>query len=971
MRHWYAGLSLRMKITGITIGITMLSLAAVASIGILQIGNEISAEQHRTADSVALGIARASELAMTVGDTQELSRLANTFLHDQNVLFVAIYGSSSKPLASGVGDPQAWDQFSHGAVSKDLGIVGTRTIESFAHSDEFSSDADLDAASPSTTAPSKATPTHSHVVGQVVVCISTAPTKLAEQQQIRLTVAATAAAAILGTGILFLTLRSWMRRLQALATASQSISRGNFDVSVNDPHDDEIAHLGQCFESMRLAVRDRDTQLRKFADTLQEQVKQRTHDLEGALAVAEEASRAKSLFLANMSHELRTPLNGVIGMVDLLLATQPSAQQRRYCEVAKSSARSLLELINDILDFSKIEAGKLELDSTDFSLHELIENVTQMLGQTAERKKIELICGIGQGVPRTICGDPTRLRQIVLNLVTNAIKFTEDGEVVINAAVLEQTATRALLKISVKDSGIGIPKERLTRLFKSFSQVDASTTRKFGGTGLGLAISQRLVEMMGGEIGVDSEEGHGSIFWIKLRVEKRATLPSQVREIGVDPRGLRALVVDDNSTNREILQAQLTSWRLQADVAGSASEAIEMLESAVANGAPYRFAILDMRMPKVDGMQLAGEIKSNPRTRDVILISLSSMGDPLKTEEMNRVGFAACLTKPALPSQLFDAIVDSLAAHEKPANVAAAAAPPAAASIRLDGIRILLAEDNAVNRFVASELLTNLGCVCLMAENGHEAVEMALGETHDVILMDCQMPELDGFEATRNIRKAEKAAGNGTHRPIIALTANAIKGDRELCLAAGMDDYVTKPIEPVELFSAIRRHLPADRRAAIIGQPNPATSNAASVSVKTTDQPIAPPIDLNTLQQRCMGNHKLASKALKIFESSLATDVGVLLESVSKGDAKAAAASAHKIKGSAANVSAEQVRAVAGELEKLAKADSLAQASDSLDQLDREMRRFKEYLSTALGELAPREQPANEQPGASTAKKST
>jgi signal transduction histidine kinase/CheY-like chemotaxis protein/HPt (histidine-containing phosphotransfer) domain-containing protein len=955
-----------MKITGVTVGITMLSLAAVASIGILQIGREISAEQHRTADSVALSVARASELAITVGDTKELSRLASSFLRDENILFVAVYGSGVKPLASAIRDPQAWEQFSHGGVRKDCGIVGTRVVEAFDDSDDFSNDADLDTSSPPAATPGKTTPAVSHVVGEVVVCISTAPTMLAEQQQIRLTVAATAAAAILGTGVLFLTLRSWMRRLQVLATASQSISRGNFDVSVNDPHDDEIGHLAQSFDSMRLTVRDRDMRLRQFADTLQEQVKQRTHDLEVALAAAEEASRAKSLFLANMSHELRTPLNGVIGMVDLLLAAQPSAQQRRYCEIAKSSARSLLDLINDILDFSKIEAGKLELDSVDFSLHELIENVAQMLGQTAEGKKIELICGIGQGVPRNICGDPTRLRQVVLNLCTNAIKFTDEGEVVISAALLEQTATHALIKISVKDSGIGIPKERLSRLFKSFSQVDASTTRKFGGTGLGLAISQRLVEMMGGEIGVESEEGRGSTFWIKLRVEKRATAPSQVREIGIDPRGLRALVVDDNSTNREILQAQLASWQFQTDIAAGASEAIKMLESGVARGEPYRFAILDMRMPRTDGMALAEEIKANPRTCDIILISLSSMGDPLKADEMSRVGFAACLTKPALPSQLFDAIVDSLAANEKPAREMQAASQPA--SIRLDGIRVLLAEDNAVNRFVASELLTNVGCVCLMAVNGREAVDMALGGNHDVILMDCQMPEMDGFQASRTIRQAEKDAGDGKHRPIIALTANAIKGDRELCLAAGMDDYVTKPIDLVELLAAIRRHLPTDRLAAVVAQPAPAAPNKAAVALKTPDQQIAPPIDLSTLQQRCMGNRKLASKALKIFESSLTTDVGALLESVSRGDAKAAAASAHKIKGSAANVSAEQVRVVAGELERLAKADALALASASLEQLDREMQRFKEYLATALGELSPPEPSTNENPVANTAK---
>ena len=421
-----------------------------------------------------------------------------------------------------------------------------------------------------------------------------------------------------------------------------------------------------------------------------------------------------------------------------------------------------------------------------------------------------------------------------------------------NAVLLEQTATHATVKISVKDSGIGIPRDRIARLFKSFSQVDASTTRKFGGTGLGLAISQRLVEMMGGQIGVDSEEGKGSTFWIKLPLEKRASALSRRPEIGVDPSGLRALVVDDNSTNREILQAQLVSWRLQADIAGGASEALEMLEKAADRRQPYRFAILDMRMPKTDGMELAGEIKANPRTRDIILISLSSMGDPMKSEQMNRVGFAACLTKPALPSQLYDAIVDSLAAQVEPSREQGVANSKMDAGVRFDGVRVLLAEDNEVNRFLASELLSKCGCVCTMVENGREALDTALRETHDVILMDCQMPELDGFEASKAIRQAEKTAGDGIHRPIIALTANAIKGDRELCLAAGMDDYVTKPIDPPELFKAIRRQLSAQRIAGTVpprhAQTDPGAALVSAQKPAIVGQPAALPVDLESLQ---------------------------------------------------------------------------------------------------------------------------
>ncbi len=953
MRKWYRSVSLRTKVTGITVTITVLSLAAVASVGILQIGRQIVAEQHRTADSVALGVARASELSLTVGDTKELTRLTTSFLREDNVLFVAVYNANSKPLATAVRDAQAWQEFSHGGVDPNRGMISARAIEAYAQRDEFSGDAEAEPAGAGST--TKAATPSAKVLGNVVVCLSTAPTILAQQQQIRFTIAAAAAAAILCAVVLCLTLNPWMTRLQALADASQSISRGDFDISINDPHDDEIGRLGQSFDGMRLAVQSRDLRLRHFADTLQEQVKQRTIDLEKALAVAEEASRAKSLFLANMSHELRTPLNGVIGMVDLLLTAEPNPQQRRYCDVAKSSARSLLELINDILDFSKIEAGKLDLDSTDFNLHEVIENVMQMLGERAQTKGIELICDVGERVPKTVCGDPTRLRQVVLNLVTNAIKFTDTGEVVVHAKTEDETDTLAQVKISVRDSGIGIPPERLSRLFKSFSQVDASTTRKFGGTGLGLAISQRIVGLMGGEIGVESEEGKGSTFWIRIRFEKRATPASTQREIGVDPRGLRALVVDDNATNREILQGLLASWRLRAEIAGGAKEAMEMLNAATADGEPYRFAILDMRMPKKDGMELANEIKSNPKTRDTILISLSSIGDPMKVEQMNRMGFAACLTKPALPSQLYDAIVNSLAAHEDPERGPANGQSKSAGAIRLDGVRILLAEDNAVNRFVASELLGSAGCQCTMVVNGREALDTAMRESHDVILMDCQMPELDGFEATRAIRAAEEKAGDGRHRPIIALTANAIKGDRELCLAAGMDDYVTKPIEPADLFAAIRRQLSNERLAAISATPIAAPTPATPEPAQPAEPIIDPAVDIESLQQRCLGNRKLAAKALNIFETSLTKDVESLLEGMSRGDAKAVAASAHKIKGSAANVSAEKVRVVAAELEKLAKADALSQTEAALEELAHEARRFHEFLATAIAQLTPAE----------------
>jgi signal transduction histidine kinase/CheY-like chemotaxis protein/HPt (histidine-containing phosphotransfer) domain-containing protein len=891
---------------------------------------------------MALGFARAAELAMTVGGKQELGRLTASFMRDQNVVFIAAYGGGETPLASASRDPLAWEQYQHHDIDLSRCVVSQRPVEP-TQADELTG-ASAGAAHRTADVPQG--------ISRVAVGISPAASLNAQRRQNGLTLLAAAGAAAMGAIILFLALGKWMRRLQLLADASNAISLGNFSGTIDDRSDDEIGRLARSFDEMRGALRKRDQALRKFTETLQEEVAERTRDLRRALTAAEDANRAKSLFLANMSHELRTPLNGVIGMVDLLLSAQPNQQQRRYCDIAKASARSLVELINDILDFSKIEAGKLELDTTDFNLHEVVEGVTQSIGERAQNKGLELLCSISPGVPRMVGGDPVRLRQVILNLVSNAVKFTDKGEVVVDARVNEQTDECTEVRISIKDSGIGIPQERIDRLFKSFSQVDASMTRRYGGTGLGLAISQRIVEMMGGKIGVISEPGKGSTFWFTARLARRSQATVMRKESSVDLRGLRVLAVDDNQTNREILQSQLCNWSLRADIAVDASEAIGMLQTASEAGDPYRFAILDMHMPGTDGMQLAAAIKADPRTREVILISLSSISDQIKKEQMNAHGFAACLTKPVLPSQLYDTIVNSLAADEANENAATeAVAPPAA---RLDGVRVLLAEDNEVNRLVATELLQLVGCICTVAVNGQEAVDCALREEFDVILMDCQMPILDGFEATRRIREAEKQAGKMHHRMIVALTANAIKGDRELCLAAGMDDYVTKPIEPDVLMRTIGSLLPEARLAELAASGG--KENCTTESGATPEKSGAPiPVDLESLQRRCVNNRKLAAKTLRLFDSGIDRDLSALTRSISEGDPKAIAAAAHKIKGAAANVSAESVRKAAAELEALGRNDALSQSQAALDLLQQEISHFRDYLSTALEQLTANE----------------
>ncbi len=550
------------------------------------------------------------------------------------------------------------------------------------------------------------------------------------------------------------------------------------------------------------AVRDQQGAIAYYEGTVEDITERKnSEELYRQKEAAVAASHAKSEFLANMSHEIRTPLNGVIGMLELLAGTPLNVQQQRYARVAKTSADSLLSLINDILDFSKIEAGKLDLDQADFDLHLLLEDMTEMFAQRVETKRLELALHIRPEVPALVCGDSDRLRQVLVNLINNAIKFTDRGEVVIRAWVECHVDQDVLVRFSVQDTGIGIPRDRMHRLFKSFSQVDASTTRKYGGTGLGLAVSHRLVELMGGTIGVESTPDKGSTFSFNVRLGTRPQTRRN-RRLLANPGALRVLGVDDNATNLEILEAVLEGWGFDYETAADGPSALAAMQSAAAAGQPFQLAILDMQMPQMDGCQLAQHIKQSPALKDTVLLILTSLGQHMSADEMRSIGLAGYLTKPLRQSRLFDAIVDATAGDVQiPADTQTVAA---ARESSLAGARVLLAEDNEINQIVAFEILARAGCQCDIANNGREALEAVKSRPYDVVLMDCQMPQMDGFEATRAIRAFEANAGAEKPRtPIIALTANAIKGDRELCLDAGMDSYVTKPINPPDLLGTI------------------------------------------------------------------------------------------------------------------------------------------------------------------------